>query len=564
MLAKTRRLYDKLMTGGISLVLLFSLTACPEAEKVLTSPEAAAESVADYGDAPDDRDDTGTVSGAKFPTKLASNGARHLDTTQSALGYFLADGSLPSSAEDDATDPSDPDGEPNLDENPDQDRYDDGLFIGLLPAGGQYQLPVVVSVAAGATDQLRYINVLADWNRDLEWNDATSTGTEEWVVKNHPVHVAPGTSERVLTPFATMGSQTHDIWYRVTLSERPIDESAYPDGWDGTGEFAEGETEDYYYQNIPMNEMEIDDTVYPPLFPPVLPPEDPDGPEDFNDPFDPDKLIDPDDDGDEPCPAPGDDDDADNPDPDGDGKPGIDKKNIGKLKKIGPNSYKLVICKGKTWYRGFKWQTSLRNGGNSNPFTAGVRMTNDPGTVAIRGRKVGTTTVTFEALTHTFPIANTDWVSGTIYVTVIDCEPKCEEEAAADPAGAPKKVPVVDPADPFAGLDNAGVEDLYKLRHAGDNVYYLVICICEEDMSWQRGFQYSTNVRNPQTDDDGVATIGLQNDPGSVTITPTGIGTTTVTFEADVNTFPHNEVKYETITIHIKVIQCPEDMMNVR
>src|SRR5258708_2988542 len=35
----------------------------------------------------------------------------------------------------------------------------------------------------------------------------------------------------------------------MTLSDTPIDATAFPSGWDGTGEFAKGETEDYLLQD---------------------------------------------------------------------------------------------------------------------------------------------------------------------------------------------------------------------------------------------------------------------------------------------------------------------------
>src|SRR5215813_181757 len=70
---------------------------------------------ADYGDAPDhlpSQYPSGIT--AQFPTLAGSNGAHHLDLSDSAFGPFKADGSLSVSAENDATDPQDPDGMPNL------------------------------------------------------------------------------------------------------------------------------------------------------------------------------------------------------------------------------------------------------------------------------------------------------------------------------------------------------------------------------------------------------------------------------------------------------------------
>ncbi len=234
----TKRVGEALTAAGTAFTLAFFLSAClPGAGGVAGSAGSSSlASVGDYGDAPDQRDD-GT---ARFPTKASNNGARHLDTTRSALGYLLSDGSLPVSAEVDATDPADPDGEPNLGDpltapyffEADRDRYDDGFLIGLLPPGTLYDLPVVVSVASSAEEKARYINILADWNGDLEWNGADDNGAPEWVIQNYEIHVAPGASERVFLPTAMMGHQMYEIWFRVTLSEAPV--VAGSGGWDGT------------------------------------------------------------------------------------------------------------------------------------------------------------------------------------------------------------------------------------------------------------------------------------------------------------------------------------------
>ncbi len=495
----------------------------------------------DYGDAPDDRDDATATPQALFPTKAASNGAHHLDTTQSALGYFLPNDDLPVSAELDATDPSDPDGEPNIDGplGPDQDRYDDGFLIGVLPPSGLYEFPVVVSVASGAQEKSRYVNILADWNGDLEWGD-TDPSVPEWVVQNKEVNVKPGTSERIFMPEARLGAITYGIWYRVTLSETPIDTSAFPDGWDGTGEFDEGETEDYIFVIQPQNELVFNDILYSPDLPGI--------------PGEP--------------PTVGDDDDDDD-DPDGDGKPGINKKNIGKLRKIGPNTYRLVLCKGQTWQKGFEWETDVRNGSSSNPFAAGVGVGSDPGTVRISAREVGTTRVSFEANVKTFPVETTEWVTGVIYVTVIDCSKKekaCaagqddddDDDNQAVDKNQPVDLPEVDQNDPFSGIDQIRLRDIGKLRHAQGDTYYLVLCLCEED-GYERGFQYQTRVRNPQSGDSDVADLDLQNDPGRIRIRLNGLGSTTLTFEADPVTFPYDNVSWNTITIHIMVIECPEE-----
>ena len=52
--------------------------------------------------------------------------------------------------------------------------------------------------------------------------------------------------------------------------------------------------------------------------------------------------------------------------------------------------------------------------------------------------------------------------------------------------------------------------------------------------------------------------MGLSNDPGTVKINANEVGTATITFEADVQEFPHNTVSWTKVTINVKVIDCDE------
>lgn len=207
--------------------------------------------VADYGDAPD----------LPYPTSFATAGSRaggpgahHLTTGLEMLGTAV-------SAEAGASDPTDPDGFPNL-VNAD---LDDGVTSLLLfPAGAPFGLPrfnamvrVTFTVAAGAPDTTRYLNVLMDVNGDGEWKDTPLS--PEWVLVNHEVEVAPGTTESMFVPLDTVtppvvAPNPASVWMRFTLTRDPIDESTYAGvgGWDGSGAFAFGETEDYSAIELPF------------------------------------------------------------------------------------------------------------------------------------------------------------------------------------------------------------------------------------------------------------------------------------------------------------------------
>jgi GEVED domain-containing protein/Big-like domain-containing protein len=203
--------------------------------------------VADYGDAPDglpSQYPSGIT--ARFPTQYVNNGAHHLDVTDSAFGPLKTDGTLSVSAEKDATDKADPDGIQNIDQpggDSDHDAFDDGLTTPMLAAGGSNKISFLASVAAAAPKQTRYVNMLADWDQNGAWSD--SGGTTEWIVQNMAIDVDPGTTALLTTPEFLAGATTDNVWLRMTMSDTPIDATAFATGWDGTGEFAKGETEDY-------------------------------------------------------------------------------------------------------------------------------------------------------------------------------------------------------------------------------------------------------------------------------------------------------------------------------
>lgn len=236
--------------GDVEFVRLFSPTPMtdpvPDFDHVKDSPEA------DYGDAPDSSQayPNGTAGG--FPTLydtpalLGQGGGHCLTVGEEMIGQIV-------SAEVDADDLSDPDGNPNL---VDQD-YDDGVWfrLNLTPTKATLQVIVEVTVDVGAPDVTRYINVLMDLDRNGEWNENTVV---EWATINYEVNVPPGTSERIYLPPVELPLNPSNqfpisFWTRVALTRSEIDEDSYDSegGWDGGGAFDYGEIEDHFLSFYP-------------------------------------------------------------------------------------------------------------------------------------------------------------------------------------------------------------------------------------------------------------------------------------------------------------------------
>jgi len=197
--------------------------------------------VGDYGDAPDSGP-TGYpplfAQSGQFPTLFASNGAVADDLGEAILGPG-------SSAEENANDPVDPDGQPNL--NPTNTDSDDGIvdFIVLLVSIPPPAIMTVnVTGPPGSPGGTYWINVLIDLNMDGQWGGIVGPGLVEWAVQNFPVVVSPGVTTQVALPpfyFANGNRLPDGAWMRIVLSNEFIGD---PD-WDGSGDFAAGEVEDH-------------------------------------------------------------------------------------------------------------------------------------------------------------------------------------------------------------------------------------------------------------------------------------------------------------------------------
>ncbi len=184
------------------------------------------------------------------------------------------------SAERDADLPVDADGITNLipTSNVNDADSDDGL---ILPKTAWYNgvpttITYIVSVPNGGVAGTRYVNVWFDWDRDGAWGGDADCGSARFTVKEHtlvniPVVMGAGPSsvEIVATIIpcnnpnltdrpAFSGIPVNQIatWVRITLSEKPVVLPAQANG-SGAGCYAEGETEDYFFNPVAPSAVEL-------------------------------------------------------------------------------------------------------------------------------------------------------------------------------------------------------------------------------------------------------------------------------------------------------------------
>jgi len=160
---------------------------------LLTSNTSAA-SVFDFGDAAD----------PTFPSLLASNGARHIDTATVHLGST-------STLE--------------ADSNQGGDSADDGLLSSY---------PMFIETTRSSTGTTGYLNVLIDDNGDGDWEDDGERYLADFLIWDPGEDALTIAWEfRELLPL--------NRWIRLTVTDVPIGST-----YTGTGQFGVGETEDYF------------------------------------------------------------------------------------------------------------------------------------------------------------------------------------------------------------------------------------------------------------------------------------------------------------------------------
>ena len=115
---------------------------------------------------------------------------------------------------------------------------------------------------------MAYVNVLIDWNRNGIWQNDPGTTFEgnfipEHCLVNFPVPQGfTGPLSALAPPQIYAGPFNGHMWARFSITEGPVQQTdnSFEPGWNGTGEFLDGETEDYLFfvsPNIPLSDWAL-------------------------------------------------------------------------------------------------------------------------------------------------------------------------------------------------------------------------------------------------------------------------------------------------------------------
>jgi hypothetical protein len=113
------------------------------------------------------------------------------------------------------------------------------------------------------SNALAFVNVLIDWNQDGQWSGFAScpdgTTVPEHVLVDFAVPPGfNGPLAALAPPPFIIGPHVGYVWARISITEIPVG-----GGWHGAGIFEDGETEDYLFQVIPVQDLNLQNQTIP-------------------------------------------------------------------------------------------------------------------------------------------------------------------------------------------------------------------------------------------------------------------------------------------------------------
>jgi hypothetical protein len=128
-----------------------------------------------------------------------------------------------------------------------------GIACTAIPVGPTFDARVTNNLALDG-----FVNVIFDWDQSGTWGGAAPCPTgpaPEHAIVNVPIPAGyAGLLSGLFPGPIQLGPRAGYVWVRMTVSDQPV-----PQGWDGSGFFELGESEDYLLRVDPDQEEELGD-----------------------------------------------------------------------------------------------------------------------------------------------------------------------------------------------------------------------------------------------------------------------------------------------------------------
>ena len=153
-------------------------------------------------------------------------------------------------------------------EFPEMPLFEEALPLRTLLACEETQFDLWITVPDEAVAGPIYLNMLFDWDHNGRWEGFTTCPVNpdeeraddraiEWAVQNlalheEPYNLTPGFQGTIRVPAFLSGPDVGEMWLRVEVATEPVNTRTFipvlegGPGWDGSGDFIYGETEDYF------------------------------------------------------------------------------------------------------------------------------------------------------------------------------------------------------------------------------------------------------------------------------------------------------------------------------
>ena len=216
----------------------------------------------------------------------------------------------------------------------------------------------------------------------------------------------------------------------------------------------------------------------------------------------------------------------------------------------GPNLYRLVLCEAQeVRFPLTNGDLVLINPRSLDPGVGQLAILVGSQTLLVTSGQAGATTLSFEAAL----VDENDRVGGSQTLSIQLLVSQCDAPAPISTPGTSAPAPQASLGSEGTSSELVSTPPTGHLLALGDNHFLLGAC---RGLRYNYEFDTPALVRQVTSQNKYVAGLTLYNQPSRLMLYTTGPGTTLLSFEADVQEFPDNKVRWNLYTIQVTVNSC--------